>query len=129
MDREDFKRCIEASKACAAACDAASIRGAYESNAHAMTDCIALSTDCAEICRLAAAYMERESKTVTAVLLACEEACEHCKRECDKYLMDYCRACATACRTCLIECRELLTRLNALEHHQSPYAVIGGMRE
>jgi hypothetical protein len=129
MNREDFKLCIEASKACAVACDAASASGAGESNAHAMADCIALSRDCAEICRLAASYMERESKMVTAILLACVEACEHCQRECDKYLMDYCSMCAAACRTCLMECHEMLAKLNEIEHHQSPYSVIAGMRE
>jgi hypothetical protein len=129
MNREDFKRCIEATLACAAACDAASSGGLKESNTHAMEDCVELSKDCAEICRLAVSYMERDSKQVAAMLLACVKACEHCQRECDKYMMNYCAACSAACRKCVVECQAVLAKLNEQEHHHSRDSVIAGMRE
>jgi hypothetical protein len=128
MNQEHFKRCIDANNACAAVCDITAASGMHEANIHAMEDCVSLSRDCAEICRLAASYMERGSKMASAVLLACIEACERCRKECDKYMMDYCEACAAACRKCAVECQALIASLVDIEHHHSRDSAVAGLR-
>lgn len=129
MNSTQFNPCIDAHMACVSACETAAAAGMREANTHAMEDCIALSKDCAEICRLTASYMERGSKMASAVILASIEACERCRRECEKYMMDYCQSCAAACGHCATEGRALIAALRDSEHHHSRDSVIAGMRD
>src|SRR5438045_4712424 len=98
---------IEACNACAGACDHCAIACTQEESAKAMSRCIALDIDCAEICRLAAGYMSRGSELAGLVCQACAEVCAACGEECAKYSMSHCRECANACRRCADECRRM----------------------
>ena len=108
MPHEQFKSCIDACNACAEACDHCAASCLKESDVKAMARCIALDVDCAEICRLAAAYMSRGSERAQDMCALCAEVCEACGEECAKHQkMEHCRRCAEACRRCAEECRRM----------------------
>jgi hypothetical protein len=72
-----------------------------------MTLCIKLDRDCADICRLAAAYMARDSAFALSICQLCAQICDACGRECAKHEKDHCQACAAACRACAEACRKM----------------------
>ena len=73
-----------------------------------MAKCIALDMDCADICRLAAATMARESPHVNYVCELCARICESCAQECMSHAADHCQDCAEACKRCASLCRDML---------------------
>jgi hypothetical protein len=107
MAIEQYATCIEACNACADACDSCSTACLQEQNMPALARCIALDMDCAEICRLASAYMARNSMFAAQLCKQCEEVCEACGEECAKHQMAHCQRCAEACRRCADECRRI----------------------
>ena len=129
MSNSHFQPCIDACLACALACDRCAHACLHEANVNAMADCIALDMDCSEICRLAAACMARDSKMVSYICEACAQVCEHCQEECGKYQMDHCQACLEACRKCAELCRAIVTSGANIQQHDSPDAVIAGLRQ
>lgn len=129
MPQAHLESCIKACQACALACDRCAHACLHEANVSAMADCIALDIDCSEICRLAAAAMARNSTMVSFICEACAEVCEHCKDECGKYQMDHCKACAEACRACAEACRAVVTSGATIQQHDSPSAVVAGLRQ
>lgn len=127
MHPDQLKSCIAACNACAVACDDCAASALHEANVYAMADCMALAVDCAEICRLAVAYLERDRPTAAAICKACVDVCERCQAECDKYQMDYCRTCAEACRECAEMCRTLIARAHMEMHSHD--SVLAGLRQ
>ena len=108
MPHEQFKSCIDACNRCAEACDHCAASCLREPDVKAMTRCIALDVDCAQICRLAAGYMSRASECARDLCALCAEVCEACGDECAKHQkMEHCRQCAEACRHCAEECRRM----------------------
>lgn len=107
MPHEQFRSCIEACNACAVACNHCASSCLREKDVQKMARCIALDMDCAEICRLATAYMARGSELAGAVCEMCAEVCDLCAKECERHDMDHCRECAQACRRCAEECRRM----------------------
>jgi hypothetical protein len=59
MPHQQFQSCIDACNKCAVACDHCAASCLSEQDVHPMARCIALDIDCAELCRLATAYMSR----------------------------------------------------------------------
>ena len=74
-----------------------------------MARCIQLDMDCAQICRLAAAYMSRGSELSATICEVCAEVCDACAEECEKHDMEHCRQCAQACRRSAEECRRMVS--------------------
>jgi hypothetical protein len=107
MPHEQFKSCIDACNDCATACDHCAASGLSEKEVQKMARCIALDTDCAAICRVAAGYMSRGSDLAGAICELCAEVCDVCAKECERHDMDHCRECARACRRCADECRRM----------------------
>jgi hypothetical protein len=107
MPHSEFKSCIDACNDCALACEHCASACLTESDVKAMARCIALDTDCAAICHLAAAYMGRGSELAQSICQSCAEVCERCGEECAKHPMDHCQACAEACRRCADACRAM----------------------
>ena len=107
MPHEQYQSCITACYDCAVACDHCAAACLAETDVKAMARCIALDIDCAEMCRLAAAYMSRNSELAKSVCRVCAEVCETCGEECAKHQMGHCQACAEACRRCADECRRM----------------------
>jgi hypothetical protein len=107
--QQQNQSCIEACNACAEACDMCSTACLHEDDVKMMARCIALDMDCAQICRLAAAFMARESDFAGALCQLCAEVCQACGDECAKHQAQHCQDCAAACRRCAEECRRMGT--------------------
>lgn len=107
MAHHKYQQCIDACYTCAAACDHCATACLTEPDPGKMADCIRLDLDCADICRLAAAAMARNSDNVAAFCRLCAEICDKCAKECDAYDHDHCKECAEACRKCAEECRKM----------------------
>ena len=107
MAHERFHSCIEACNDCADACDHCAVACLAEPDPGKMARCIRLDIDCAEICRLAAGYMARDSECAMQICEQCAEVCELCGEECARHPMEHCKACAEACRRCAEECRRM----------------------
>ncbi len=104
---QQFASCIEACYRCAAACDHCGSACLQEHDVKDMARCIALDIDCADICRMAAAYMARGSEQIASVCQFCADTCEACGTQCARHSMDHCQACAQACRQCAEQCRRM----------------------
>lgn len=107
MSPERYAACIEACYRCARACDHCATACLREDEAKSLADCVALDLDCADVCRLAAAAMARNSDYVQAICELCAGLCDACGRECGRHDHEHCRACATACERCAEECRRV----------------------
>jgi hypothetical protein len=107
MPHDQFKSCIEACNDCAVACDHCAASCLKEPDVKMMARCIALDIDCAEICRLASAYMSRGSELAGAICEVCADVCEECGKECARHKPEHCQKCAEACRRCAEECRKM----------------------
>jgi hypothetical protein len=107
MAQQSFQSCIDACNACAAACDHCAASCLEEKDVEAMSRCIALDIDCAQICRLAAGFMARNSELAGTLCETCAEICEACGDECERHEMQHCKDCAAACRRCADACREM----------------------
>ena len=108
MNHEQFQHCIDACNNAAASADACAKACLFEPNRHDLARCVSLDMDCAEICRLAAGYMARNSELVTEMCSFCAEVCIACAEECERHDMEHCRLCAEDCRRCARECFNVL---------------------
>lgn len=100
--------CLAACNACADACDSCTASCLGESHVQAMTRCIALTLDCAALCRLTASFVARGSSYASHMCGVCAEICEACAQECAQHSHDHCKACAAACQECADACRRML---------------------
>ena len=107
MAHERFQECIDACDACAAACDHCATACLGEDDVKMMARCIATDMDCAQICRLASAFMARGSESAAALCRLCADVCQACGDECGKHQHDHCQQCAEACRRCAEVCRRM----------------------
>jgi hypothetical protein len=107
MAHQQYASCIEACDQCAIACYHCSTACLQEDDVKALARCMALDTDCAEVCKLASAAMARGSEQAHAICTLCADICDACGDECGKHPMDHCQACAEACRRCAQECRRM----------------------
>ena len=115
MDQSQFQSCIDACNACADACDRCAAACLQEPDVNAMTRCIALDIDCAEICRLAAGATARSSEIAATICRACMEVCEACADECTRHAARHCQDCAAMCRRCMEECRRMVDAIPAAQ--------------
>lgn len=107
MSHSQFQSCIEACHTCASVCDHCASACLQEDDIKMMARCIALDMDCAQICRMAAAYMARGSEFAKAVCGLCAQVCQTCGDECAKHQHAHCQECAKACQRCAEECRRM----------------------
>jgi hypothetical protein len=72
-----------------------------------MSSCMMNDQDCADLCRLTAHLLERNSDNVDIFLKLCLVMCERCATECEKFpQIEACKKCAEACRKCATMCHE-----------------------
>lgn len=102
-----YQDCIDQCNACAVACDHCAVACLDEQDVRSMAACIRLDMDCAQICRLAAAYMSRDSTFASMLCKICAEVCERCAKECERHSAEHCQRCAEACRNCADACRQM----------------------
>jgi len=99
--------CLRAVNQCAAACLQCVVACLDEIEVRAMTRCIALNLECADLCHLAATSIGRSSEHLKAILLLCATACDSCFNECGKHEMTHCQHCVKTCKHCAETCRAL----------------------
>ena len=122
MAHEHFKARIDACNDCAVACDHCAAACLREPNPSEMARCIQLTTDCAEVCRLAVAYMARGSELTADVCEVCATVCDACAQECARHQAPHCQECAKACRRCAQECRKMASQRTRSRPGQQPSA-------
>ena len=108
----EMQSCIEACHACAAACEHCASSCLAEPHVADMQRCIRRDWDCADLCRLAAAALSRNSEMSAAICRLCAEACDACGAECALHDHDHCERCAIACRRCADACRLMAQHLS-----------------
>ena len=101
----DYQNLLAALARCVAACEYCADACLDEADVKMMVPCIRLDRDCADICRLTAAYISRNSPHAQHIIKECIELCQKCHDECAKHPMDHCQQCAQACQECLDACR------------------------
>jgi hypothetical protein len=110
MKDQTLEACLAACQACATACLHCAVSCLGEPDPAPMRRCIALDLDCADACRLTAAYLARDSAHLGDACELCAHLCRVCGDECGKHPMDHCQACAQACRVCAQACTALAGR-------------------
>jgi hypothetical protein len=115
VDRALLVRCIEACYECAESCTQCADDCLGEETVQALTTCIRLNLDCADICaatgRVVSRQTGRDADVIRAMIQACIAACRSCGDECERHAahgMEHCRVCAEECRRCVKACQELL---------------------
>jgi hypothetical protein len=119
MVDQQYRSCLEACYDCADACDRCAVACLAEPNVGKMERCVRLDMDCAQICRLAAAYMARDSEMADLIWEICAQVCDTCAEECSRHAAEHCQRCAEACRHCAEECRMLIADLSKTQADQS----------
>lgn len=109
MVNGQYQSCIDTCKKAILACEACAAACKSEGNSAMMKRCIALNLDCAEFCRLAVKFMERDSEFVTLVCEDCAAVCRECSDECAKHKAAHCQQCAKACEACTTECLQMIS--------------------
>jgi hypothetical protein len=98
---------------CAATCDACADACLAEDMVADLRRCIVTDLNCADICRMSAPVLGRQTEAdfplLRSLALVCEAACSACADECEKHaeMHAHCKHCAIACRTCAEQCRIL----------------------
>lgn len=106
-----YSELIESLENCVAACNNCAVSCLNEENVHAMTECIKLDLDCADVCHMALKLLARDSNHAVSVVQLCLSICGECAVECEKHDKDHCQLCAQACRRCEDHCRNYLERV------------------
>lgn len=105
MNHEKNQKTIEALDNCATQCNNCTTACLDEQDVKAMANCIKLDIDCAEICRLTAAFIARGSVHAMHLMKECADICNACAAECGKHShMEHCKKCADACKKCAVAC-------------------------
>jgi hypothetical protein len=112
MSHEKFKIGINACNDCAAECEHCATACSNEPDAAMQAKCITLDRYCADMCRMAAAFMARSDEHtidfVNKFCTLCAEICTACADECGKHThLKHCIKCAEACRKCAAECNKM----------------------
>lgn len=106
---EDLKSCIDECNTCADVClNMASTHCLEKGGEHVAPAHFRLMLDCAEICRVSADFMLRNSPRHQLTCGICAEVCDRCAESCEK--LDGMERCAEACRRCAESCRKMAGR-------------------
>lgn len=104
MATELYQPCIDSCQKALLACETCAEACKSEGNAQMMQRCIALDIDCAEFCKLAIDFMQRESEFCSLICEDCAEICRECAEECAKHPQEHCQICAQMCNACADTC-------------------------
>ncbi|XYH94672.1 four-helix bundle copper-binding protein [Sorangium sp. So ce1128] len=107
MHQSTHARLIDSALACATACEHCASSCLREKDVAMMAECILLDRDCADLCRLVAAFAGRGSRFVPELAAQLARVCLACAEECARHEATHCQACAEACRQCAEMCRSV----------------------
>jgi hypothetical protein len=114
LGAEAVAAAIEACMVTAQACTSCANSCLAEDDVAAMTRCIALCDDCADVCTATLRVLSRpfgaDHRTTHRLLSACVRACANSAEECERHAAHHrhCAICAKACRACRAACAALL---------------------
>ena len=103
---QDYRSLLDALARCVAACEYCADACLDEADPKMMVACIRTDRDCADICRLTAAFIARNSPHAKHIIKECIEICQKCADECGHHQHDHCQQCAQVCRECVAACKE-----------------------
>ncbi|WP_310558293.1 four-helix bundle copper-binding protein [Flavobacterium sp.] len=114
--------CIDACNDCAAECEHCATACLNEPDATLQSRCIALNRFCADMCRMAVAFMSRSDEHtinfVNKFRALCAEICTACADKCGKHThLEHCIKCAEACRKCAADCNQMSKSNNLQSEH------------
>lgn len=105
---EKMKRCMDSCMECSKVCMQMVMHCLEKGGKHAEPSHIRLLLDCAEICKLSASFMARNSDYAHQLCELCAEICEQCAESCEAMEDDEDMAsCAETCRKCAEDCRAM----------------------
>ena len=84
--------------ACAALCNICYNACLSEGDFSTMARCIALTSECADVCHLASSMLARNSENIEKYLKLSADISLECAKECEKHEFDFCYKCAQVCR-------------------------------
>jgi hypothetical protein len=102
---DDMKACIEACLVCHEASTEATARLRMQGPGDAGQ--IGALLDCADLCRLAASFLTRDSALHPMACALCAEACQRAARDCERLEDESVRRLAAACRRTADWCRRM----------------------
>lgn len=102
---DDMKACIEACIACHEACTETTARLRMQGPGDEGQ--IGALLDCADLCRLTASFVGRDSPLHAMACALCAESCQRAARDCERLEDDGVRRVADACRRTADHCRRL----------------------
>lgn len=106
-----YSELVESLENCDAVCNNCAVSSLNEKDSRALTNCIKLNLDCADVCHLALRQLARNSKYAVLIVEICMKICAECAEECKKYDNDQCRLSTGACRRCENHCRNYLVQV------------------
>ena len=101
---EQLDRLVTVAENCAEECERCATLCLSEKDVAAMVDCVRFDRDCADLCRLVAAFAARDSPFTTLAASVLASVCKRCADECSRHDVAHCQVCAGACRSCASEC-------------------------
>ncbi|MCW5663783.1 MAG: four-helix bundle copper-binding protein [Piscinibacter sp.] len=104
MPNPNEEACLRACHECAVACLQCATACLQEADPKPMARCIALDTECADICQHAVASIARGDEHMQGICALCARVCSRCAAECGIHDMDHCKRCAEACKRCAETC-------------------------
>lgn len=106
--------CIRACQETVAACQTC-ISASRDGDSQAMARCIALCVDCADLCKLTANAIARNSEHMDAICALCAQACLACNEECSRHVSLGCQRCAEISYYCAEACHHIM-QSHAFQH-------------
>jgi hypothetical protein len=104
MSQIEIQQCIQDCISCHDVCLQTATACEQSGGEHASPDHINILRDCAELCLVAAHFLQHNSALVGYVCQACAQATTHCGNECDR-MGD--TDCANACRNAAWACEQM----------------------
>ena len=102
---DDMKACIEACAACHEACTELTAKLRMQGSGDAAQ--IGALLDCAELCRLTASFVARDSPLHAMTSALCAESCHRAARDCERLGDEGVRRVADICRRTADRCRRI----------------------
>lgn len=103
--KDDMKSCIEACLSCHEACTETTARLRMQGPGDEGQ--IGALLDCAELCRLTASLVSRDSPLHAMAAALCAESCQRAARDCQRIDDDAMRRVAETCRRTADQCRRI----------------------
>jgi hypothetical protein len=108
MSAEVRARAISDALECLRVCEETLSCSLHQGGRHVEAEHVKLMIDCAEICGIAAAFMQRGSRHMAEVSRVCAAVCLACAVDCAQFEGDeHMTRCVEACRRCADSCTEM----------------------